>query len=248
MRRIRTVVIDDEPLALGLIEGYVNNTPYLEHVASFSSGVEAMHSGVLERAELIFLDIQMPTLNGLELSRMVGEGTRIIFTTAFDKYAIDGYKVNALDYLLKPISYGDFLESAAKAQSWFELLDSAHDGAAEGEQAAVVGDDIECIYVKSEYKLLRIDLERLIYVEGLKDYVKFFVEGEERPILSLMNIKRAAELLPERRFMRINRSFIVRRDQIRVIQRNRIVIGSLYIPIGDAYKEELQRYLKARSL
>lgn len=253
MRKIRTVVIDDEPLAQGLIESYVAKTPYLEHVASFSSGVEAMHSGRLSEVDLVFLDIQMPTLNGLELSRMIAPQTRIIFTTAFDQYAIDGYKVNALDYLLKPISYADFLESAAKAQSWFELLDSTHDveSGHELEESAdelVGAGDIECIYVKSEYKLLRIDLDKLIYVEGLKDYVKFFVEGEERPILSLMNIKRAQELLPERHFMRINRSFIVRRDQIRVIQRNRIVIGSVHIPIGETYKDQLQIYLKARSL
>lgn len=238
--KLKTIVIDDEPLALGLIESYVSKTPFLDHIASFYSGVEAMHSGQLGDADLIFLDIQMPTLNGLELSRMVNPRTRIIFTTAFDQYALDGFRVNALDYLLKPISYLDFLTSANKALSWFELVDRAEgDG---GEQ------EIESIYVKSDYKLLRIELNRLVYVEGLKDYVKFYVEGEQHPILSLMSIKRAVELLPERDFIRVNRSFIVRKDKIGVIERSRIVIGNVYIPIGDAYKDALQGYLKMRSL
>lgn len=238
--KLKTIVIDDEPLALGLIESYVSKTPFLDHIASFYSGVEAVHSGQLGDADLIFLDIQMPTLNGLELSRMVDSRTRIIFTTAFDQYALDGFRVNALDYLLKPISYLDFLTSANKALSWFELVDRAEgDGGVQ---------EIESIYVKSDYKLLRIELNRLVYVEGLKDYVKFYVEGEEHPILSLMSIKRAVELLPERDFIRVNRSFIVRKDKIGVIERSRIVIGNVYIPIGDAYKDALQGYLKMRSL
>ncbi len=238
--RLKTIVIDDEPLALGLIESYVTKTPFLEHIASFYSGIEAVHSERLAEADLIFLDIQMPTLNGLELSRMVKAETRIIFTTAFNQYALDGYRVNALDYLLKPISYLDFLTSANKALSWFELVERAQGGEMEAE--------IDSIYVKSEYKLLRIELDRLIYVEGLKDYVKFYVEGESRPILSLMSIKRAVDLLPESQFIRVNRSFVVRKDKIKVIERSRIVIGSVYIPIGEAYRDQLQSYLKLRSL
>ncbi len=238
--RLKTIVIDDEPLALGLIESYVAKTPFLEHIASFYSGVEAVHSELLAEADLIFLDIQMPTLNGLEMSKMIAPETRIIFTTAFNQYALDGYKVNALDYLLKPISYIDFLTSANKALSWFELIDRA--------KKVDSTEDIESIYVKSDYKLLRIELNRLLYVEGLKDYVKFFVEGESKPILSLMSIKRVTELLSETQFIRVNRSFIVRKDKIEAIERSRIVIGTTYIPIGDAYKESLQSYLKGRSL
>ncbi|MFI3319081.1 MAG: LytTR family DNA-binding domain-containing protein [Rikenellaceae bacterium] len=234
--KLKTIVIDDEPLALALIESYVAKTPYLEHIASFSSGVEALHSGRLVEADLIFLDIQMPTLNGLELSRVVDPKSRIVFTTAFGEYALDGYKVNALDYLLKPISYLDFLSSASKALSWFELLSRGTAGE----------DDIESIYVKSEYKLLRIELKSLLYVEGLKDYVKFYVEGESAPILSLMNIKRAMELLPEQQFIRVNRSYIVRKDKIKIIERSRIIIDEKPIPIGDVYKQELQEYLKVR--
>lgn len=246
--KLKTIVIDDEPLALGLIESYVAKTPFLEQIASFSSAIEAVHSSELKDADLLFLDIQMPTLNGLEFSKMVDPKTRIVFTTAFDQYALDGYKVNALDYLLKPISYLDFLNSANKALSWFELIgtsqvETTHPQTESSEEQA---DD--CIYVKSEYKLLRIDLHKLLYVEGLKDYVKFYIEDEPTPILSLMSVKRALELLPEQQFIRVNRSHIVRKDCIKVIERSRIVIGSKFIPITDGYKEELNAYLKIRTL
>ncbi len=240
---LKTIVIDDEPLALGLIETYVKKTPQLTHTASFSSGVEALHSEMLGEADLIFLDIQMPTLNGLEFSRMVRPETRIIFTTAFDQYAMEGWRVNALDYLLKPISYADFLESVNKAVAWFDLRDKANDAAPQSTK-----EEIDSIYVKSDYKILRIDLNSLIFVEGLKDYVKFHLSNIERPILSLMSIKRVMELLPERDFIRVNRSFVIRKDQIRIIERSRIIVGKQEIPIGDAYRDQLNEYLRDRGL
>ncbi len=242
--RLKTIIIDDEPLASALLEGYVAKTPFLEHIATFSTAVEAMESEELASADLLLLDIQMPTLTGLEFSRMVDPKTRIIFTTAFNQYAIDGYKVNALDYLLKPIAYPDFLQSTQKAMAWFKLKEQAASTAIETPQEAT---DIDSIYVKSEYKLLRIELKRLQYVEALKDYVKFQVEGEPRAILSLMNIKRVEELLPRDQFIRVHRSFIVRRDKIEVIERSRILFGKEHIPIGESYKAELQEYLKIRS-
>ncbi|MFI3302898.1 MAG: LytTR family DNA-binding domain-containing protein [Rikenellaceae bacterium] len=233
--RLKTIVIDDEPLAAMLIEGYISKTPFLEHVVTFSTAVEAIGSEELATADLLFLDIQMPTLSGLEFSRMVNPKTRIIFTTAFNQYAIDGYKVNALDYLLKPISYADFLGAAQKAADWFSLKESA----------AV--EAIDSIYVKSDYKLMRIELDKLLYVEGLKDYVKFKVEGEAKAILSLMNMKRAEEILPSEQFIRVHRSFIVRKDKIKIIERSRILFDSEAIPIGENYKSALQEYLKLRS-
>ncbi|MFI3263262.1 MAG: LytTR family DNA-binding domain-containing protein [Rikenellaceae bacterium] len=235
--KLKCIVIDDEPLAAMLIESYVVKTPYLELLEVFSSAVEAMNSEKLREADLLFLDIQMPTLNGLEFSRMVRPETRIVFTTAFNEYALDGYKVNAIDYLVKPISYTDFIGSAGRALEWFELKDKAsHNSEKELEKK-------DSIYVKSNYKLLRIELDKLLYVEGLKDYVKFVVEGEPKPILSLMNIKRAEELLPMNDFLRVHRSFIVRKDKIAVIERNRILFGNDAIPIGDSYKAKLQEYL-----
>lgn len=240
---LKTIVIDDEPLAAALIEGYVAKTPSLELIASFSTAVEAINSQELALADILFLDIQMPGLTGLEFSKMVAPETRIIFTTAFNQYALDGYKVNALDYLLKPISYADFMGSVQKAVSWFKMKNQA-----DATQAVEQQENIDSIYVKSEYKLIRIELSNLLYVEGLKDYVKFYVEGEDKPILSLMNIKKTEEMLPREQFIRIHRSYIVRKDKIKVIERSRIVFGGERIPIGDSYKALLQDYLKVRSL
>lgn len=240
--KLKTLVIDDEPLAAALIEGYVTKTPFLELTATFSTAIEAINSEELATADLIFLDIQMPALSGLEFSKMVDPRTRIIFTTAFNQYALDGYKVNALDYLLKPISYADFLTSAQKAIEWFKIKQQAETTTTDVDS----GERIDSIYVKSEYKLLRIELDKLLYVEGLKDYVKFHVEGEKKPILSLMNMKRAEEILPPSQFIRIHRSYIVRKDKIKVIERSRIVFGSERIPIGESYKAQLQEYLKIR--
>ncbi|MFI3305074.1 MAG: LytTR family DNA-binding domain-containing protein [Rikenellaceae bacterium] len=246
MKSLKTIVIDDEPLALGLIESYVNKTPSLELIASFSSAVEALHSSALKEADLLFLDIQMPTLNGLEFSRMINPETRIIFTTAFDQYAIDGWRVNALDYLLKPISYSDFFGAVAKGTTWFNRTESSQNETPHTSQNT--NDEIDSIYVKSDYKVLRIDLTKLTHIEGLKDYVKFYVNDAERPILSLMSIKRVLEILPERDFIRVNRSFIIRKDQICIIERSRIVIGKQEIPISDAYRDQLNDYLRSRGL
>jgi two-component system LytT family response regulator len=145
---LKCAIVDDEPLALGLLESYVNKTPFLELVGKYSSAVQAIKELPEKHIDLLFLDIQMPELNGLEFSKMVDSGTRIVFTTAFDQYAIDGYKVNALDYLLKPISYVDFLQAANKAVQWFELLQQPKE-------------EIQSIFVKSEYKLVHRGAERL---------------------------------------------------------------------------------------
>ena len=229
--RLKTVIIDDEPLALELLESYVQKTPFLELVASFSSAIEAIHSDKLHSVDLFFLDIQMPTLSGLEFSKMIESNARIIFTTAFSQYALDGYKVNALDYLLKPIAYIDFLTAANKSLNWFQARE-----------------ELDCIYVKSDYKLLRIELDKLLYVEGLKDYVKFYIQDEAEPILSLMSMRELEKILPERHFIRVHRSYMVRKDQIKIIDRSRILFGKVYVPISDIYKSQLQAYLEGKKI
>ncbi|MFI3285858.1 MAG: LytTR family DNA-binding domain-containing protein [Rikenellaceae bacterium] len=244
--KLKTIVIDDEPLASMLLEGYVAKTPFLEHVATFSTAVEAMNSDSLVSADLLLLDIQMPTLTGLEFSRMVNPNTRIIFTTAFNQYALDGYKVNALDYLLKPISYADFWGAVQKAVEWFKLKEQAQKADKISPQNS--NQTIDSIYVKSEYKLIRIELNKILYIEGLKDYVKFFIEKETKPIISLMNMKHVEEILPSDQFIRVHRSFTVRKDKIKIIERSRIVFGEERIPIGESYKQQLQEYLKDRSI
>lgn len=234
MMNLTCAIVDDEPLALGLLESYVRKTPFLQLAGTYSSAVQAMNELPGKHIDLLFLDIQMPELNGLEFSRMVPSGTRIVFTTAFNQYAIDGYKVNALDYLLKPISYADFLQAAHKAVQWFELLQQPKE-------------EIQSIFVKSDYKLVQIELNKILYIEGLKDYIKIYEENNPKPILSLMSMKAMEELLPPSGFIRVHRSFIVRKDKIRTIDRGRIVFGKAYIPISDSYKQAFQAFLEQRS-
>jgi DNA-binding LytR/AlgR family response regulator len=239
------VIIDDEPLAVSLLESYVNKTPFLKLSATYNSAVDALAELEREAVELLFLDIQMPELNGLEFSRMVANNTRIIFTTAFGHYALDSYKVNALDYLLKPVSYPDFLQSTQKALQWYELLRKP---GADVTEAADKKQEPESIFIKSEYKLIQIDLSKILYIEGLKDYVKIYTEDQPRPILSLMSMKSMEETLPASRFVRVHRSFIVQPEKIKVIERNRIVFGKEYIPVSDSYKDSFNAFLNKRSL
>lgn len=230
---LHCAVVDDEPLALSLLESYVKKTPFLQLAGSYSSAVQAMTGLPGKEIDLLFLDIQMPELSGLEFSKMVDARTRIVFTTAFSQYAIDGYRVNALDYLLKPISYVDFLEAANKALQWFELVQKP--------------EEIDSIFVKSDYKLVQIELKNILYIEGLKDYVKIYTENASKPILSLMSMKAMEELLPAARFIRVHRSFIVQKDKIRIIDRGRIVFDKAYIPVSDSYKQAFQNFLDERS-
>ncbi|MDR1201777.1 MAG: LytTR family DNA-binding domain-containing protein [Tannerellaceae bacterium] len=238
-------IIDDEPLAVSLLESYVNKTPFLKLSGTYNSAVNALAELERETVELLFLDIQMPELNGMEFSRMVTYDTRIIFTTAFGQYALDSYKVNALDYLLKPISYPDFLQSAQKALQWYELLRKPN---AHITETADKKQEPESIFIKSEYKLIQIELAKILYIEGLKDYVKIYIEDQPRPILSLMSMKSMEESLPASRFVRVHRSFIVQPEKIKVIERNRIVFGKEYIPISDSYKDTFNAFLSKRSL
>ena len=248
--KLRCAIVDDEPLALSLLESYVNKTPFLELAGKYSSAVQAMKELPGNQIDLLFLDIQMPELNGLEFSKMVSPRTRIVFTTAFGQYAIsssehntgttafgqyaiDGYRVNALDYLLKPISYVAFLQAANKALQWFELVQKP--------------EEVDSIFVKSDYKLVQVELKKILYIEGLKDYIKIYTEDAPKPILSLMSMKSMEELLPPARFMRVHRSFIVQKDKIRIIDRGRIVFDKTYIPVSDSYKQTFQTFLDERS-
>lgn len=237
---LRCALVDDEPLALSLLESYVRKTDSLELCGSYSSAIQAMKSLPEHPVDLLFLDIQMPELNGLEFSRMVSDNTRIIFTTAFEQYAIDGYRVNALDYLLKPINYNDFIEAVNKALQWFELRKKAE--TPDSVQTSLPTDSNH-IYVKSDYKIVQIELDKILYIEGLKDYIKIYTEDNPRPILSLTSMKTMEEKLPSNRFIRVHRSYIVQKQKIKIIDKGRIVFGKEYIPVSDSYKQELQNYV-----
>jgi len=234
-------IIDDEPLAVSLLESYVNKTPFLTLQGKYNSAVLALVDLNADPVDLLFLDIQMPEISGMEFSRMLSSThTRIIFTTAFEQYALDSYKVNALDYLLKPISYADFLQSAQKALQWIEMF--------QNRQNPSVKSEPESIFIKTERRLVQIDLNKILYIEGLKDYVKIYIEGQVNPVLSLMSMKAMEELLPAHRFIRVHRSFIVQPERIKVIERSRIIFGKTYIPISDNYKDKFNEFLSRRSL
>lgn len=238
--KLSCFIIDDEPLALGLLESYVMKTTFLELTGKFSSAVAALEPVRSAPPDVLFLDIQMAELNGMEFARIIPEKTRIIFTTAFEQYALESYKVNALEYLLKPFSYADFLLAANKAFQWHQFYEKA---------VSVSGKSpIDCIYVKSESRLLQIPLSRILYIEGLKDYLKIYLEGEIQPVVSHITMKAMEEMLTEDLFMRVHRSFIVQKDKIKVVDHNRIVFGKTYIPVSDSYKISFQEFLDQRTL
>ncbi|MCD8210077.1 MAG: LytTR family DNA-binding domain-containing protein [Prevotella sp.] len=230
-------IIDDEPLAADLLASYARKTPELDLMGVYNSAINAMKTLRENPVDLIFLDIQMPELSGLEFAELLPKKTKIILTTAFDRYAIEGYKVNAIDYLLKPISYEKFILSVNKALEWFKAVSSSE--TSQGE---------EFIYVKSEYKLVRIKLDDILYIEGLKDYVKIYLKGEKKSIMTLMNMKKLEEFLSEPKFLRVHRSFIVNMTKVNMVDRGRIVIGSMFIPISESYKEKVQDYIDNHTL
>ena len=232
---IKCLLIDDEPLALDVLEAYVKSTPFLKLVARCNSAIVAMEIMEKEAIDLIFTDIQMPNLSGMEFSKMiVNKGTKIIFTTAFEEFAIEGYKVNAIDYLVKPFSYSEFFSAANKAKQ--QILNTPI-----AAEATSYSNDY--IFVKSDYKLIKIDLDDLIYIEGLKDYVKYYTVHSEKPILSLKSMKSLEEELSTKNFMRVHRSFIVNLKKVTTVERSRIVFGKKYIPVSEKYKENFQKFI-----
>jgi DNA-binding LytR/AlgR family response regulator len=238
--KITCVIVDDEPMALNLVESYVEKTPFLVLKKKCSSAIEAMEFVKTEPVDLLFLDIQMPDLTGIEFSKMLPKDTRVIFTTAFDHYALEGFKVEALDYLLKPFDYAEFLAAANKANTWFELV--------KGKAQNIISEEKEFLFVKSEYKQLRIKLADVLYFEGLKDYIKIWLKDNPKPILTLMSLKSLQEELPETQFMRVHRSFIVSLKNIEVIERSQIIINKQRITVSDQYKATFQEYINSNSL
>ncbi len=232
-------IIDDEPLAIELLESYVVKTTFLKLTGSYSSAMMAMQESTNQSVDIIFLDIQMPEISGMEFARFIKGDTRIIFTTAFSQYALEGYRVDALDYLLKPITYSKFLEAAKKALNWFEMKKSASSKAA----TQVHGQEEEQMFVKADHKLIRVLFKDILYIEGWKDYVKIHLIDKPHPILSLMSMKGLEQTLPSSKFIRIHRSFIIQINKIDSINKNRVTIGDNELPIGDSYKEDFNKMI-----
>lgn len=232
---IRTIAIDDEPLALQLVSGYIEKTPFLELLGVFDNPIDAMEFLESNQADLIFLDIQMPDLTGIEFARVLKNSPKIIFTTAYGEYALEGFKLDAVDYLLKPFSYEEFIKAAEKAK---KLIGYEKKG-----QAEEVSTNSNFLFLKSEYKIRRINFNDILYIEGLKDYIKVYLQHKPKPILSLNSLKSLQQKLPETKFMRVHRSYIVNLEKIDTIERSRVVFGEVYIPVSDQYKEKFQEFI-----
>lgn len=231
-------IIDDEPLAAELLASYAKKTTFLELVGTYNNAIDAMRVIRTSPVDLLFLDIQMPELSGLEFATILSPKTMIVFSTAFDRYAVESYKVNAVDYLLKPISYESFLHAANKALQLAETQNA---------QTRTKQED-RFFYVKSEYKLVRIMMDDIIYIEGLKDYVKIRLSSTQKSVSCLMNMKTLEDYLPRPEFLRVHRSYIVNMKKVEAIDHLRLVFGDTLIPISDSYKDTVVQYLNRYTL
>ncbi len=237
--KIRCLAIDDEPLALKQIGGYIKKTPFLELVSLCNNAFDAM--AILKDGEidLMFVDINMPDLSGLDFVKALSEKPFIIFTTAYSEYALEGFKVDATDYLLKPVGYKDFLKASNKVKAQFDLKRS---------KSVEVKSSQDHLFVKSGYKLVRIELSDIKYIESMHEYVRIFLIND-KPVMTLASMKSIEEQLPPEKFLRVHRSFIVNTARIKVIERNRIVFDSnVYIPVSDQYKAKFQEFLNKNFL
>ena len=231
---IRCIAIDDEPLALKQMAGYISKTPFLELVDAFENALDAIPFLENNKVDLMFVDINMPDLSGMDFVKSLTNPPKVIFTTAYSEYALEGFRVNAIDYLLKPIGYADFLKSANKAKSLFESQPSPI------EEVKIKNDSL---FIKSEYKILRIFFKDIKYIEGMREYLRIHLLNA-KPVITMLSMKKMEEFLPDDSFMRVHRSFIVNLNQITTIERNRIIFDEdVYIPVSDQHKQKFQEWL-----
>jgi DNA-binding LytR/AlgR family response regulator len=231
---IRCIAIDDEPLALTQIAGYIKKTPFLELVGQYESALKAIDALENSRVDLMYVDINMPDLSGMDFVKTLENPPMVVFVTAYSEYALEGFRADAIDYLLKPISYADFLKSANKVKS---LIDTRH----------FLSDEIKInkdfLFIKSDYKLLRINFDDIKYIEGMSEYIRIHLTNS-KPVMTLMSMKSVEDILPSDRFMRVHRSYIVNLTKISVVERNRIIFdGNVYIPVSEQYKKIFQSYI-----
>lgn len=244
MRKLTCIVVDDEPLAVKMLESFIQRTDGLQLQASFTDSLKAMQTIQEEPADLLFLDIQMPDLDGMSLASLAPRQTRIIFTTAFKEFAFDSYEVNALDYLLKPIRYNKFSLAVEKAREWFERTEAA--AAPSPTPAAAAAPEAPTrLFLRIDGQLRPVELSRVLYVSGMKDYVMFYLQDEKRPLVTHLTLKAVEEMLPAAGFMRVHRSYIVALDKIRSIDRNNcIYIGTEVIRVSESYTEAFNAYVR----
>jgi len=237
---IRCIAIDDEPLAVKKIAGYIQKVPFLELVAECRSASEAM--GIMDTTDiqLLFIDINMPDISGMEFVKSLTNKPCVVFTTAYSEYAVEGFQVDAIDYLLKPITFSNFLKAANKVKNLIELTAN--------NQKESFKTTTNHLFVKSEYKIVRIELSDIKYIESMHEYIRIHLFNE-KPIISHVSLKSMEEQLPSSSFLRVHRSFIVNGNRIKLVERNRIVFdNNVYIPVSDPYKANFQKFLSSNSV
>jgi DNA-binding LytR/AlgR family response regulator len=240
---IKVLAIDDEPLALQQLVTYINKVPFLELAGQCHSALEAQKLMEQEMVDAIFCDINMPDLSGMDFVRQLAAPPFIVFTTAYSEYAVEGYKVNAVDYLLKPFGMNDFLRAALKVQEQYNLR---HQNTPQKQSSPVQADGT--IFVKTDYRVVRIAISDIRYIEGMSEYLKIHLEGQ-KPIITLLSMKKMEDYLPPTLFMRIHRSYIVNLQKIQEVNKNRVILDAdTYLPIGDLYKDRFNEYLEQKFL
>jgi len=242
------IIVDDEPLAVKLLESFVARTPDLKMLGSFTDSIEAISAIKEQKPDLLFLDIQMPDLNGMELAHMLPEGTRVIFTTAFKEYAYESYEVSALDFLLKPIRYNKFMTAIEKAKDWFgSRTEPSLEPIAAPASVPYSTCEPSTIFLRIDGEYRQLALSQVLYVEGMKDYVMFYLENQNRPLVTHLTMKSVEDMLPTSQFMRVHRSYIVALDKINRVDRNDcIYIGKEIIRVTDAYHDKFIQYLNSK--
>jgi DNA-binding LytR/AlgR family response regulator len=233
---IRCLAIDDEPLALQQIAAYINKVPFLELAAQCQSALEARQFLSDDRVDAIFCDINMPDLNGMDFVKSLTAPPLVVFTTAYSEYAIEGFKVNAVDYLLKPFGMQEFMRAANRLQERLSI------------PASAPAETDDTLFLKTDYRIVKVNIPDIRYVEAMSEYLKVWIEGEAKPIITLLSMKKMEERLPDN-FMRIHRSYIINLDKIQEVNKNRVIMDTdTYLPIGDLYKEAFQAYLDKKFL
>ena len=229
---MKCLIVDDEPLAQQVIEEFASRVSFLEITGKCSSASEAIEMLRLQTIDLIFLDIHMPRLSGLDFISSLQNPPLFILVTAYSEYALQGFHVNATDYLMKPVPFDRFLKAVTRAYELYNLRHHASQNAN--------GNSPRYMMVKSGYQTIKIQFDSILYIEGLKDYVKIFTD-DRKPVLSLLTMKGLAESLPAEKFLRIHKSYIVAIDRISTISRNRVMIGDKWIPVGENYREAFRK-------
>ncbi len=247
---IRCLVVDDEPLALNILEDYIAKVPFLELIKATTNPIEALTMVQDGNIDLVFLDVQMPELTGIQFLKIANGKAKVILTTAYSQYALEGYELDVVDYLLKPIAFDRFFKAAQKAQSIIKPATAPAAPVAQPVQQQVQQQQQDFmndfIFVKSEYKIQKVYLHQILYIEGLKDYISIFTPTER--IITLQNMKKMEDTLPEKHFIRVHKSYIVALNKIDSIERSRIFIGDKVIPVGDTYRDNFFKVVDGKNV